>query len=77
MIFVIAPNYKQFKLFERLEARDESKPWPAGGYRYITRPEMLLSYNGPLVIVNADQCDLLRFAEYHNDKRQPIRYVTT
>lgn len=79
-IFVIAPNHRQFCEFERQERKRlfESGTTEYPVYHYVSRPEMLRGYDGELIIVNADQIDrddLLRHAEYHNDKRCPIKYV--
>lgn len=74
---VIAPNFRQFTEFCRQERNNVEKPWPEGGYVFLPpgSPEKLRGYSGELVIVNADECDLLTFAEYHDDKRCPIRWV--
>lgn len=79
MKLVIAPNYKQFKLFERQErakAFDANDELPE--FRYVSRPELLQGYRCELIIVNADQLTdqaFLAYASWHNDKGCPVRWV--
>ncbi|HEV2175198.1 MAG TPA: hypothetical protein VGR71_16615 [Nitrospira sp.] len=59
---VIAPNFRQFKRFvyeERCRLTGSTEPIE---FRYVNYPEQLMGYRGELVIVNADQCDLHKFA---------------
>lgn len=73
---VIAPNRRQFDFFVRKEAK---RVYPhAVDFRYVSRPDQLQGYRGELIIVNADQLPsdgLLVYAEFHNDKACPVRYV--
>jgi hypothetical protein len=76
--FVIAPNLGQFDRFvyeERCRLAGTTEPIE---FKYATDPYQLNGYRGELIIVNADQLPndtLLAYAEYHNDKRCPIRWV--
>lgn len=73
---VIAPNRRQFDYFVRKEAR---RVYPnAVNFRFVTRPNQLQGYRGELIIVNANQLtsdELLVYAEFHNDKACPVRWV--
>lgn len=78
MKLVIAPNMPQFERFvyeERCRLAGSAEPIE---FRFVSHESQLQGYRGELIIVNADQLPgdgLLRYAEYHDDKHCPIRYV--
>jgi hypothetical protein len=78
MKLVIAPDKKQFDRFvyeERCRLAGTTEPIE---FRYCTGPEKLQGYRGELIVVNADQLpgdSLLLYAEVHDDKHCPVRWV--